>query len=72
MRYSGDLTDEKWAFIEPLISPARCEGNKRTVDERQVVNGLMFILSTGVSVAVVAEGPASARHRQSLLLPVEP
>lgn len=47
LRYPSDLTDEEWAFIKPLIPPARRGGNKRTVDEREVVNGLMFILSTG-------------------------
>jgi transposase len=30
-----------------LIAPAKCGGNKRTVDVREVVNGLMYVLSTG-------------------------
>jgi len=47
LRYPSDLTDEEWALIDPLIPPAKRGGNKRTVDEREVVNGLMFILSTG-------------------------
>ena len=47
LRYPSDLTDEEWAFIQPLIPPARRGGNKRTVDEREVINGLMFILSKG-------------------------
>jgi transposase len=47
LRYPSDLTDEEWALISPLIPPAKRGGNKRTVDEREVVNGLMFILSTG-------------------------
>ena len=47
LRYPSDLTDEEWAFIQPLIPPARRGTNKRTVDEREVINGLMFILSTG-------------------------
>jgi transposase len=34
-------------LIRPLIPPAKRGGNKRTVDEREVVNGLMYILSTG-------------------------
>jgi transposase len=41
------VTDEEWAFIEPLIPAAKPGGNKRTVVEREVVNGLMYILSTG-------------------------
>ena len=46
LRYPSDLTDEEWGLIKPLILPAKRGGNKRTVDEREVVNGLMFILST--------------------------
>ncbi len=47
LRYPSDVTDEEWALIGPLIPPAKRGGNKRTVDERAVVNGLMYILSTG-------------------------
>jgi transposase len=47
LRYPSDLTDEEWALIGPLIPPAKRGGNKRTVAERDVVNGVMFILSTG-------------------------
>jgi len=47
LRYPNDLTDEEWALIDPLIPPAKRGGNKRTVDDCEVVNGLMFILSTG-------------------------
>src|SRR6201995_1078457 len=39
--------DEAWAVIGPLIPPAKRGGNKRTVDVRSVVNGVMYILSTG-------------------------
>ena len=47
LRYPSDVTDEEWALSAPLIPPARRGGNKRTVDLRAVVNGLMYILSTG-------------------------
>ncbi len=33
--------------MKPLIPPAKPGGNKRTVEIRQVLNGLMYILSTG-------------------------
>jgi transposase len=46
-RYPSDLTDEEWAIIGPMIPPAKHGGNKRTVVVRDVVNGLMYILSTG-------------------------
>lgn len=47
LRYPSDVTDQEWALIEPLVPPAKKGGNKRTVDERAIVNGLMYILSTG-------------------------
>src|SRR5258708_39763176 len=47
LRYPSDLTDEEWALVEPLIAPAKRGGNKRTVDVREGVNGLMYVLSTG-------------------------
>ena len=47
LRYPSDLTDDEWAIIGPLIPPAKPGGNKRTVMERDLVNGLMYILSTG-------------------------
>ena len=33
--------------LEPLIPPAKRGGGKRRVDMREVVNGIMYILSTG-------------------------
>jgi transposase len=47
LRYPSDLTDEEWAFIAPVIPPAKRGGGKRTVSIREVVNGLMYVLSTG-------------------------
>ena len=47
LRYPSDLTDEEWALIAEVIPPAKRGGNKRTVDIREVVNGLMYVLSTG-------------------------
>jgi transposase len=47
LRYPSDLTDAEWALIEALIPRAKRGGNKRTVVMREVVNGLMYILTTG-------------------------
>jgi transposase len=47
LRYPSDLTDEEWALIEPLLPAAKRGGGKRTVVLRDVVNGLMYVLSTG-------------------------
>ena len=47
LRYPSDLTDEEWSLVGPLIPSAKRGGNKRTVDVREIVNGIMSILSTG-------------------------
>ena len=46
-RYPSDLTDDEWARVAPLIPPAKRGGNKRHVDVREVMNGIMYVLSTG-------------------------
>ena len=47
LRYPSDLTDEEWELVKPLIPKAKRGGNKRHVEDRDLVNGLMYILSTG-------------------------
>ena len=47
LRYPSDLTDEEWDYVRPMIPPAKRSGRKREVDEREVVNGIMYVLSTG-------------------------
>ena len=53
LRYPSDMTDEEWSQIAPLIPPAKRGGNKRTDDVREVVNGVMYILSTGCQWAAL-------------------
>ena len=47
LRYPSDLTDDEWGHVAPLIPPAKAGGNKRSVDVREVMNGIMYVLSTG-------------------------
>jgi transposase len=53
LRYPSDLTDGEWKLVEPLIPPGKRGGGKRTVVMREVVNGLMYILSTGCQWAAL-------------------
>ena len=64
LRYPSDLTDQEWALAKPYIPRARRGGNKRTVDVREVVNGLMYILSTGCQWAAMPKdlAPRSTVH----------
>jgi hypothetical protein len=61
LRYPSDLTDAEWAYVAPLIPPAKRGGNKRTVDIREVMNGVMY-LEHRLSVACVAQGLAAEEH----------
>jgi transposase len=47
LRYPSDLTDAEWALVEPLIPPAKRGGRKRSVNVREVLNGIFYVLSTG-------------------------
>ena len=47
LRYPSDLTDVEWQLVKLLIPPGKPGGGKRTVIMREVVNGLMYVLSTG-------------------------
>ena len=47
LRYPSDVTDDEWELIAPLIPSAKRGGGKRRVDMRAVMNGVMYVLSTG-------------------------
>ena len=47
LRYPSDLTDAEWALVEPFIPPARRGGRRRTVDVREVLNAILYVLATG-------------------------
>jgi transposase len=47
LRYPSDLTDAEWALVEATIPPAKHGGRKRTVNVREVLNGIFYVLSTG-------------------------
>ena len=47
LRYPSDLTDQEWGHLEHLIPQGKRGGRRREVDEREVVNGLLYVLSTG-------------------------
>ena len=47
LRYPSDLTDTEWGIVEPMIPPARHGGRRRSVNVREVLNGIFYILWTG-------------------------
>lgn len=47
--YKSELTDAEWLLIEPLIPPAKTGGHPRTVNMREIINGIFYVLKTGCS-----------------------
>ena len=47
--YPSDLTDAQWETLAPLLPPAKPGGHPRTVDLREVVNGILYVLRGGCS-----------------------
>ncbi len=45
--YSTDLTDDQWDLLEPLLPSAKPGGRPRSVDVREIVNALLYVLRTG-------------------------
>ncbi len=45
--YPGDLTDEQWALLAPLLPLAKPGGRPRSVDLREVANAMLYLLRTG-------------------------
>ncbi len=47
--YPSDLTDAQWRLIEKRIPPAQPGGRYRSVNMREVVNGILYLVRTGCS-----------------------
>jgi transposase len=47
LRYPSDLTDAEWALVEPFIPPAKRGGRRRSVNVREVLNAIFYVLWTG-------------------------
>lgn len=45
--YPSDLSDAEWQVLKPLLPQARGFGHPRTVDLREVLNGIFYVQRTG-------------------------
>lgn len=57
LRYPSDLADPEWDLVKPLIPLAKRGGRKRGVVVRDVLNGVLYVLST----ARACRGPVDRR-----------
>ena len=47
--YPSDLTDAQWRLIVKRIPPAKDGGRHRSVNMREVINGILYLVRTGCS-----------------------
>jgi transposase len=45
--YASDLSDAQWSILEPLIPAAKPAGRPRSVNMRQILNGIFSVLRSG-------------------------
>ena len=45
--HRGDLTDEQWERLRPLLPPQKPWTGKPSLDHRTVINGILWIDRTG-------------------------
>ena len=54
--YPSDVSDAEWAILEPELYPQRATGRPPTVDRREVVNAIYYVLRTGCQWRYLPEG----------------
>ena len=65
LRYPSDLTDDEWAIVAPMIPPARHGGRKRSVNVREVLNGIFYVLWTGCQWKALPKACRQNARKQS-------
>ena len=43
----GDLTDEQWQQLQPLLPPQKPTTGRPAKDHRTIINGILWVLRTG-------------------------
>ena len=69
LRYPSDLTDAEWAIVAAMIPPGRHGGRRRSVNVREVLNGIFYVLSTGCQWQALPKDlpPKSTAHHYFML-----
>ena len=60
--YPSDLTDAEWAIVAAMIPPGRHGGRRRSVNVREVLNGILSRAVDRLPVEGAAEGFAAEEH----------
>jgi putative transposase len=55
-QYPSDLTDGEWMVLAPLLPPPKRLGRPATIERREVVNAIRYVLRTGCQWRYLPEG----------------
>ena len=48
-RYPTDLTDRQWRRVAPWLEPSAGRGRPRSVDRREIVDAILYVLRNGIT-----------------------
>ena len=48
-RYPTDLTDRQWRRVAPWLEPPAGRGRPRSVDRREIVDAILYVLRKGIA-----------------------
>ncbi len=48
LAYDPDLTNDQWEILNPLIPPVKRGGRPRTLEMREVLNAIFYLLANGI------------------------
>jgi putative transposase len=52
--YSTDISNQQWSILEPLIPAPKTGGRLRSVNMREIINAIFYILASGCAGAIKA------------------
>jgi putative transposase len=55
--YDTDLTNDQWQILEPLIPAAKPGGRPRSLDMREVLNAIFYLLANGIKWRAMLHDP---------------
>src|ERR1700694_479912 len=69
LHYPSDLSDAEWALVAALIPPARRGGRRQSIDVREVLNAIFYVLATGCQWQALPKDvpPKSTAHSYFML-----
>jgi len=63
------INNELWRAVQPLLPTVErsSKGGRPRVDDRAALNGILFVLQTGIAWEDLPQEPAGLRQRHDLL-----